>query len=412
MDKEQFSKLLNEQQKRGKELLSLISNMHEGQNDFGDGMAMFGGEDLFYVPEDELDEFTNKFEGWKSYVLELLVTQFGGNDQYVYDWDSNIGTYISKREPILPQLKKKVNKGLALIDSFLQRLNLHFNDYQNAEKALKQNRYKTPMVFISHSSKDKDFAEALVVLLEDLGMDSTNLFCSSIDGYGVGLSQDIFETLRSLFNEHNLFVIFIHSPRYYKSPVSLNEMGAAWVLKTDFCSFLTTDMEFGMMKGVVNGSTISIKVDNDDTPARLSELKDKLTSVFELPTIDGTKWERKRQAFLDKVLSIEYNTPTEDITEPTFKFSSEELQIFSKWANNVTDKTYIVVKTRAGLEVHFGYRNGYTFSYGEEEASFEDFMQRLQAAGLIVADRYDDKNHQPIYKITKKGYDYAKTITV
>ena len=37
-------------------------------------------------------------------------------------------------------------------------------------------------------------------------------------------------------------------------------------------------------------------------------------------------------------------------------------------------------------------------------------MQRLETAGLIVADRYDDKNRQPIYKITKKGYDYAKTL--
>jgi len=39
MDKEHFSKLLIEQQERGMALLSLISNMHEGQNDFGDGMV-------------------------------------------------------------------------------------------------------------------------------------------------------------------------------------------------------------------------------------------------------------------------------------------------------------------------------------------------------------------------------------
>jgi len=411
MDKEHFTKLLIEQQEKGKLLLSLVSSMHESKNDFGDGMVMFGGEDLYYVPEDDLNSFLNKFEGWKSYVFELLKSQFGGDDQFVYDWDSNIGTYISKREPILPQLKKKVNRGLSLIESFLQRLDFHFHDDVYMEKAsLQQLKVKSPMVFISHSSKDKAFAEALVILLEDLGMDSTNVFCSSVDGYGVGLSQDIFETLRGLFNERNLFVIFIHSPRYYKSPVSLNEMGAAWVLKTDFYSILTTDMEFGMMKGVVNGSTISIKVDNDDTPARLTELKDKLTSVFELPAIDGTKWERKRQAFLDRVLSIAYEKPSGEAAEPIVQFSSDELQIFSKWANNTIDKTYIVVKTRAGVEVHFGYHNGYTFEYGEEEAEFEDFMQRLETAGLIVADRYDDKNRQPIYKITKKGYDYAKTL--
>ena len=68
MNKEQFSKLLIKQQDRGKTLLSLISDMHESQNDFGDGMVMFGGEDLYYVPEDELEGFKNKFTQWKSYV--------------------------------------------------------------------------------------------------------------------------------------------------------------------------------------------------------------------------------------------------------------------------------------------------------------------------------------------------------
>ena len=127
MDKEQFSKLLLEQKEKGKLLLSLVSNMHESKNDFGDVYAMFGGEDLYYVPEDELNSFLNKFEGWKSYVSELLKSQFGRDDQFVYDWDSNIGTYISKRKPILPQLKKKVDKGLSLIDSFLERLDIHFH---------------------------------------------------------------------------------------------------------------------------------------------------------------------------------------------------------------------------------------------------------------------------------------------
>lgn len=347
-------------------------------------------------------------EAWQTETTEFLRVLYGEDARQVSDFErciNNKNHYFKFREGIQSELQDCISK----LNAFIKADAMIQETMDTGSKEPSEVK-KSPMVFISHSSKDKAFAEALVILLEDLGMDSTNVFCSSVDGYGVGLSQDIFETLRGLFNERNLFVIFIHSPRYYKSPVSLNEMGAAWVLKTDFYSILTTDMEFGMMKGVVNGSTISIKVDNDDTPARLTELKDKLTSVFELPAIDGTKWERKRQAFLDRVLSIAYEKPSGEAAEPIVQFSSDELQIFSKWANNTIDKTYIVVKTRAGVEVHFGYHNGYTFEYGEEEAEFEDFMQRLETAGLIVADRYDDKNRQPIYKITKKGYDYAKTL--
>ena len=168
-----------------------------------------------------------------------------------------------------------------------------------------KNVSKTPMVFVSHSAKDKRFVEALVDLLESLGFTSENLFCSSIDGYGIPLSNDIFETLRALFSEHDLYVIFIHSPRYYSSEISLNEMGAAWVLRTDFCSILTNDMEFSGMKGVVNANSISIKVDSEEAPARLTELKDQLSKKFNLIPIDQTKWERKRKGFLDIVKTIE-----------------------------------------------------------------------------------------------------------
>lgn len=241
-------------------------------------------------------------EAWQTETTEFLRVLYGEEARQVADFErciNNKNHYFKFREGIQSEIQDCISKLNAFImaDAMIQET-LVTGSKESPEVK------KPPMVFISHSSKDKDFVEALVVLLEDLGMDSTNVFCSSIDGYGVGLSQDIFETLRSLFNEHNLFVIFIHSPRYYKSPVSLNEMGAAWVLKTDFCSFLTSDMEFSNMSGVVNDSKISIKVNNNDAPARLTELRDKLIALFGLKNIDAIKWERKRNAFLDRVNTI------------------------------------------------------------------------------------------------------------
>lgn len=256
-------------------------------------------------------------EAWQTETMEFLRVLYGEEARQVADFErciKNKNHYFKFREGIQSEIQDCISKLNAFIkaDAMIQETLVTGSKESTEVK-------KTPMVFISHSSKDKDFAEALVVLLEDLGMDSTNLFCSSIDGYGVGLSQDIFETLRSLFNEHNLFVIFIHSPRYYKSSVSLNEMGAAWVLKTDFCSLLTSDMEFSNMSGVVNDSKISIKVNNNDAPARLTELKDKLITLFGLKNIDAIKWERKRNAFLDRVNTIIKVAKPVDVEKATLR---------------------------------------------------------------------------------------------
>lgn len=250
----------------------------------------------------------------KEYVAAIEVEPNSSRAVNAYlKWYSETLLYLSDfysiANPDFLQFKSIDNSGNGYIlktnyHSILAIYNLLMKNVTKQLSAVNKTAIKTPMVFISHSAQDKRFVEALVDLLESLGFTSENMFCSSVDGYGIPLSHDIFETLRALFSEHDLYVIFIHSPRYYSSPVSLNEMGAAWVLKTDFCSILTNDMEFSEMKGVVNANSLSIKVDSEEAPARLTELKDLLTKKFSLIPMDHTKWERKRNGFFNIVKSI------------------------------------------------------------------------------------------------------------
>jgi hypothetical protein len=174
----------------------------------------------------------------------------------------------------------------------------------NNNNPLKNSFAKKPMVFISHSSKDYDFVEALTDMLQHIGLTHENLFCSSIPGLWIGLSQDIFESLRQLFQEYDLYVIFVQSHRYYESAASLNEMGAAWVLQTKFCSILTKDMNYDDMKGVFDKNKIAIKVNDNDAPYRLTELKNDIFKFLHLDPIDETRWERERTKFLKQVKEI------------------------------------------------------------------------------------------------------------
>lgn len=391
----QTTNLLEIKINEGKNILQNISHMRRTS-----GPAI---NVVYYISED-IEQCRKAIEKWQFTSKDILIDAFGESHRYVLTFADTISKKNSgfnyQREFI-----SEVNQGMSVLESVQESLQMGIGLDKKEEMNASA---KNPMIFISHSSKDKPFVEALVSLLEDIGFDKSNLFCSSVDGYGIALSKDIFETLRSLFNEHNLYVIFIHSPRYYKSAVSLNEMGAAWVLKTDFCSFLTADMDFNKMSGVVNGSTIAIKVDTEDVPSRLSELKNLLIQMFSLPLIDETKWERKRNMFLKQVLSIVYDNESAEENTDTIEFSKDELKIFSRWANNSTDSNFISVWTRQGLEVHFGYKNGYIYPRGEALAQYEDYMERLQYAGYIIVDGTVNKLKR--YKITKQGYDFAKTL--
>jgi len=283
----QIANLIKSQISKGNDILLELKKMRETS-----GVAM----NIVYYINDDVEKCRKLINTWQMTSKEILISRFGETHRYVSSFE---GT-ISKKDrghDYQEEFQTEVNNGLSVLESINESLNIGLNTFT----AMTKTEDKSPMVFISHSSKDKDFANALVNLLESLGMNNTNIFCSSVNGYGIPLSENIFDTLRSLFEKHNLFVLFIHSPRYYESPVSLNEMGAAWVLKSDFCSLLTSDMEFNQMTGVVNNNSISIKVDSEDAPAHLNELKDKLASVFNLKSINGTQWERKRKEFLDSV---------------------------------------------------------------------------------------------------------------
>lgn len=173
----------------------------------------------------------------------------------------------------------------------------------NAPEKTKQKK-----LFISHAGDDKAYVETIVGLFEFLGFDSSNMVCSNVDGYRIPLGADIYEYLRSLYTDSELFVIFVHSAAYYRSAACLNEMGAAWVLRKEYCSILLPDIDFGDLKGAVKPDKIAIKPGNDDAKGRLNELRTRLTDFFGLPAKDQTAWERHRDRLILN-LTQPQNTP-------------------------------------------------------------------------------------------------------
>lgn len=174
--------------------------------------------------------------------------------------------------------------------------------YESGEK-------KPSKIFISHSSRDLAFVKPFVELLERIGLEPENMFCSSIAGYNVPLDSNIYSYLKEQFQNYDLRVIFILSENYYKSPSSLNEMGAAWVLQHRYTSILLPQFDFRDVKGVIDQMRISIKLDSEksELKSRLNELRDTLISEFELKQSLSNQnvWECHRDEFVDTISSVE-----------------------------------------------------------------------------------------------------------
>lgn len=302
--KERFIELLRSQIEKGKELLR-VEVARSSQRDPYMGY-MHTPNDRVNYEESAQNEFFARFNRWHDYNKEIYRSSFSQpNSIYLHDYESQIWSHIVI-EDIIKDYKEDIGRLINQMQTDIERSELMKCDApeDTVNKSSQQNTEKPYKVFISHCSKDKEFVKHLVDLLEVIGIDGKDkLFCSSVPLYGIDLSGKIFESLLAQFKDYRLFVIFVHSENYYNSPVSLNEMGAAWVLQTDYCSFLTKGFDFKDMKGVVHDDEIAIKVDgdNDEITLRLNQLKDKLVSLFHQPIIDNDRWEWKRNLFLERV---------------------------------------------------------------------------------------------------------------
>lgn len=244
-----------------------------------------------------VNQIKDELSKWQFVTKELLIKYFGEDSRFTKRFDETIVEHKIGRD-YKSELTRETEDGVNALNSIIESIKISGDPSEN--KSIEEES-KSPLVFISHSSKDRDFVEALVELLEGIGLDEKTLFCSSIPGYWIGLSKDIYEALLSLFTNRSLFVIFVQSPNFYDSPVSLNEMGAAWALKAKYCSILTSEMEFSAMTAVVNSHEVAIKVNSFDAKPRLTELKNSILDFLGKPAVSDITWERKRDKFLQAV---------------------------------------------------------------------------------------------------------------
>ena len=264
---------------------------------------------------------------------------------------------------------------------------------------------KPKKIFISHSHKDGEFAMALVDLLHDIGFDYEEIFCSSAPACSIPEGKTIFDEIRAQFEKYDLFVIFIHSPRFYASHMSMNEMGAAWVLRTDYSSFLTKDMTTDLMKeAVVRDDRIYIQIGDKQAQYRLNELHERILKFFDKPAVKLNAWMQDSAKFLEKVENLSYPDVLPNLSMNNDEILSKDDQNRLKsWVDSGDDTMFFCEYLGGGGSVVLGDVEC-LLRTPREKAEWRSFFKRLQAQGLV--DYMGMNGNNPVYQLTENAYKY------
>ena len=233
--------------------------------------------------------------GYSAYIRELKAKE---KNQSRYYWYKELFYSLSddKIEYFLQDLSNAYNtsrEGGVEIDDKSMPETVSYNKVRESEKPTK--------IFISHSSRDKKVALALVELLEYLKIDGKDkIFCSSVPGYGVNVGEDLYERIKKEYEQYNLYMIYLISANYLNSPMSLNEMGAAWLLKNDYQVFMLPELAISDLGNVCIGTNnIAILWNSDSLQENINDFKNKLISLFGVAQPDENRWFAQSKKFIE-----------------------------------------------------------------------------------------------------------------
>ena len=260
---------------------------------------------------------------------------------------------------------------------------------------------KKPLIFISHSSENKAQVAKIADLLRSINLSPRrDIFCSSLPGYGIPNGANIFEFLRERFVDYDLHIIFVHSPEYYESPVCLNEMGAAWVLRANATSLLLPGFDFSGMKGVIGSDCIAIKLDGDrsEVKDRLNQLRRELESEFDISDNEDIIWEEARDRFIHEINS-DISIQNENISSAPALITEEMKQLLKK----------VAAVPEGRILIKFDFESGTYIQVGSEVVAKEypdrrEYAVWEEALNTCIQAKYIERKSEKICVITNAGY--------
>jgi hypothetical protein len=264
----------------------------------------------------EFEKLEKEFRQWVDENLELLKHNFDNpiNEYFIDFRDSGsldldaISDVIYGTNPddirirynyFTAEIKSKIET-LESLDKKLKYISSTENENTKFKSTgVNKNKESMKKFFVSHSSKDIDVVEKVIDILEAIGVPSSQIFCSSFEGYGVKLGSDFLETIKKELDAEVL-VLFILSSNYYSSAISICEMGATWIKTNEHIPILIPPFNYEDIKGVIP-TTHGMKINEK---AKFNSLKEKIENFIGIKPINISIWERRRNKILKEIKQV------------------------------------------------------------------------------------------------------------
>lgn len=257
----------------------------------------------------------------KLLAKEKSITKYSVKDIEFQDWKNSVERNFTKiygtKSLELVQFKKLkfdiTGPFIATSDLPQRRQNIFLRDLTVAKRLISElieeipkseadempvnKMAKTQKIFISHSSNDKENVEELIDMLESIGLNSNQIFCTSFSGYGIAFGENFLERIKNEL-DNNVLVVFLLSESFYKSPVCLCEMGATWIKTNKHIPILIPPFDFKDIQGVIP-LTQGFKINDKGA---LNEFKEQIENTFEIKEkLKSSNWERKRDRIVTRI---------------------------------------------------------------------------------------------------------------
>lgn len=142
-------------------------------------------------------------------------------------------------------------------------------------------------IFISHSSVDREAAEALVDLLRSaLGLPAKEIRCTSVEGYKLSAGTDSNEQLRTEVFGCEAFVALL-SPSSMKSVYVMFELGARWGTKRHLAPIMIGGTVAGDLRAPLSGIHAITGSSESDIHQLVSDLSSHLGQANEGASVYG-----------------------------------------------------------------------------------------------------------------------------